>query len=81
MEKFEFSGHASSWPDWFDDLADKGKIRLAIDVDPADENDDDSRAYRTYIAYLWTPGKIIVAYEGDTIVNHGAYCELEQNGL
>lgn len=75
MEKFKFSGYAPSWPGWFADLAEKGKVR----INPA--NDDGWRAYRCYIAYLWTPGKIIVAYEGDTIVNHGAYCELEQNGL
>lgn len=26
------------------------------------------------VAYLWTPDGISIAYEGDTIVNHGAYC-------
>lgn len=81
MEKFKFSGHASSWPDWFDDFADKGKVRINIDVKQACDDEDDWREYRTYVAILWMPDKIVVAYEGDTIVNHGAYCELEQNGL
>lgn len=81
MEKFEFSGHASSWPDWFDDFADKGKVRINIDVKQVCDDEDDWREYRTYVAILWMPDKIVVAYEGDTIVNHGAYCELEQNGL
>lgn len=43
MEKFEFSGHASSWPDWFDDFADKGKVRINIDVKQVCDDEDDWR--------------------------------------
>lgn len=81
MDKFKFSDDMSSWPDWFDDLFEKGKVRIITDTDPAHEDDDNWRLYWIYIAYLWTPDEIVVAYEGDTIVNHGTYCGLEQNGL
>ena len=81
MDKFKFSDDMSSWPDWFDDLAQEAKARINIDVKQVCDNGDDWREYRTYVAYLWTPDGIDIVYEGDTIVNHGAYCELEQNGL
>ena len=75
MDKFKFSGHASSWPDWFGALAEKGKVKINIDVRQVCDNKDGLQEYRTYIAILWMPDKIVVAYEGDTIVNHGSYCE------
>lgn len=74
MEKFEFSSYIPSWPDWFDDLAWEAKARITIGTDPSFENDDDWQEHWVYVAYLWTPDGIDIAYEGDTIVNHGAYC-------
>ena len=79
MEKFKFSGHASSWPGWFNDLADKGKVRITVNFEPIGNDEDDWREYWT--SYLWMPDRIVVAYEGDTIVNRGTYCEPEQNGM
>lgn len=81
MDKFKFSGNASSWPGWFGALAEKGKVKINIDVSQVCDDKDDWREYRTYIAILWMPDKIVVAYEGNTIVNHGSYCGLEQNDL
>lgn len=81
MEKFEFNGPLSSWPDWFDDLVEKNKAWITTDTDPAYENDDDWQEYWIYIAYLWTPDGISIAYEGDTIINHGDYCTLDEEDL
>lgn len=74
MEKFKLSGYMSSWPDWFDDLVKENKVWITTDTDPAYENDDDWRLYEICIAYLWTLDGISIAYEGDTIVNHGTHC-------
>ena len=79
MEKFKFSDYVPSWPDWFDDLAKKGKVRITVDVKQVCDYEDEWREYRTYVAILWIPDGISIAYEGDTIVNHGTYCGLEQN--
>ena len=79
MERFKFSGHASSWPGWFNTLAEKGKVRINIDVKQVCDNEDDWREYRTYMAFMWMPDRIVVAYEGDTIVNHGTYCGRQLN--
>ena len=78
MEKFKFSGHASSWPGWFDNLAQEAKARITIGTDPSFENDDDCQEHWGYVAYLWTLDGIDIAYEGDTILNHGTYCRLEK---
>ncbi len=81
MEKFKFSGYIPSWPDWFEDLVEKDKVLVTTDTDPTYENDDNWQEYWVNVAYLWTPDKIVLVYEGDTIVNYGAYCEPEQNDL
>lgn len=82
MEKFKFNGYyTSSWPDWFVDLIGKDKARVTSDIDLSFENGDDWKNNLIYIAFLWTPDGISNAYEGDTIVNHGGYCEPEQNDL
>ena len=81
MDKFEFSGYIPSWPDWFIDLVKKDKALVTRDPDPTCENDDDWLEYWTDVVYLWTPIKVVVAYQGETLVNHGTYCEPEQDDL
>lgn len=78
MDKFKFIFYSPSWPDWFNDLIEQEKVQVTIGTDPAHEDDDNWQDYDINVAYLWTPNKVIVAYEGDTIVNRDGYCELEK---
>ncbi len=84
MERFEFSDYGATWPEWFVDMIKNNKARVAMDYDPAYDDDDDywQEDLRYFcFACLWTPDGIAIAYEGNTIVNHGTYCEPEQTGL
>lgn len=74
MEKFEFTGYRPNQPNWFKRLDKAGRVWVNIEPDPLYENDDYWYTYTIAVAYLWTPDGIAIAYEGDTIVNHGAYC-------
>lgn len=74
MEKFELTVYQPKQPNWFKRLAKAGRVFVNTEPDPLYENDDYWYTYRMVVAYLWTPDGISIAYEGDTIVNHGTYC-------
>lgn len=75
MEKFELTTYQPEQPNWFKRLDKAGRVWVNIEPDPLYENDDYWYTYTIAVAYLWTPDGISIAYEGDTIVNHGTYCE------
>ena len=81
MDKFKFDSYQPDQPEWFKRLVKSGKVFLNTELDPSYEYEDDWYFYTIDVAYLWTPEGIAIAYEGDTIVNHGTYCEPEQDDL